>query len=141
MFGYLPWSVNWPVVTTFPGMSFSPFFLPVFFQNFVVYARLRRKSATHTSAVTRARGARPPDRPDSSNPMPSVSTPTSEQAMQSSAPASSLVEPPPAESPQLGRWICKKGLTSARMKDLLLLPSTTVLAFSRGLIFGTGRLV
>ena len=29
--------------------------------------------------------------------------------MQSPAPASSLPEPPPAASPQLGRWICQQG--------------------------------
>ena len=36
-------------------------------------------------------------------------------------PASSLAEPPPAASPQLGRWICQQGVRSARMRCLLLL--------------------
>ena len=40
--------------------------------------------------------------------------------MQSPVPASSLAEPPPAASPQLGRWICQQGLRSARMRCLLL---------------------
>ena len=40
--------------------------------------------------------------------------------MQSPAPASSQAEPPPAASPQLGRWICQQGLRSARMRCLLL---------------------
>ena len=40
--------------------------------------------------------------------------------MQPPAPASSLAEPPPAASPQLGRWICQQGLRSARMRCLLL---------------------
>ena len=40
--------------------------------------------------------------------------------MQSPAPASSLAEPPPAASPQLGRWICQQGLRSARIWGLLL---------------------
>ena len=41
-------------------------------------------------------------------------------SMQSPAPASSLAEPPPAASPQLGRRICQQGLRSARIRDLLL---------------------
>ena len=49
--------------------------------------------------------------------------------MQSLAPASSLAEPPPAASPQLGRWICPQGLRSARMRCLLL-----VLAAARVLL-------
>ena len=49
--------------------------------------------------------------------------------MQSPPPASSLVEPPPAASPQLGRWICQQGLRSARMRSLLL-----VLAAARVLL-------
>ena len=40
--------------------------------------------------------------------------------MQSPALASSLAEPPPAASPQLGRWICQQGLRSARMRCLRL---------------------
>ena len=49
--------------------------------------------------------------------------------MQSLAPASSLAKPPPAASPQLGRWICQQGLRSARMRCLLL-----VLAAARVLL-------
>ena len=41
-------------------------------------------------------------------------------SVQSPAPASSLAEPPPAPSPQLGRWVCQQGLRSARTWDLLL---------------------
>ena len=41
-------------------------------------------------------------------------------SLQSPAPASSLAEPPPATSPQLGRWICQQGLRSARIRGLLL---------------------
>ena len=40
--------------------------------------------------------------------------------MQSPAPASSLAKPPPAASPQLGRWVCQQGLRSARIRGLLL---------------------
>ena len=39
----------------------------------------------------------------------------------SPAPASSLAEPPPAASPQLGRWVCEQGRRSARIRGLLLL--------------------
>ena len=49
--------------------------------------------------------------------------------MQSPAPASSLAEPPPAASPQLGRWLRQQGLQSARMRCLLL-----VLAAARVLL-------
>ena len=41
--------------------------------------------------------------------------------MLSPAPASTLAEPPPAASPQLGRWICQQRLRSARIRGLLLL--------------------
>ena len=78
--------------------------------------------------------------------------------MQSPALASSLAEPPPVASPQLGRWICQQGLRSARMRYLLvllaaarlLLPgcqaaaaasTTTSLAFSRLVIFRTGMMI
>ena len=91
------------------------------FRHLVVCAQKIRKSATHTFALSRAHSTSPPGRPDSSNPMFSTSTPTSELAMQSTAPASSLVEPPPAASPQVGRWICQQGLRSARIRGLLLL--------------------
>ena len=40
--------------------------------------------------------------------------------MQSPAPASSLAEPLPAASPQLGRWVCQQGLRSAKIRGLLL---------------------
>ena len=49
--------------------------------------------------------------------------------MKPPAPASSLAEPPPAASPQLGPWICQQGLRSARMRCLLL-----VLAAARVLL-------
>ena len=39
--------------------------------------------------------------------------------MQCPAPASSLAEPPPAASPQLGQGICQQGLRSARIRGLL----------------------
>ena len=42
-------------------------------------------------------------------------------SVQSPAPVSSLAEPPPAASPQLGRWVCQQGLRSARIRGLLLL--------------------
>ena len=42
-------------------------------------------------------------------------------SVQPPAPASSLAEPPPAASPQLGRWVCHQGLQSARIWGLLLL--------------------
>ena len=59
-----------------------------------------------------------------------TSDPTSELvSMQPPAPESSLAEPPPAASPQLGRWICQQGLRSARMRCLLL-----VLAAARVLL-------
>ena len=41
-------------------------------------------------------------------------------SVQSPAPASSRAEPPPAASPQLGRWVCQQGLRSARIRGLLL---------------------
>ena len=40
--------------------------------------------------------------------------------MLSPAPASSLAEPPPAASPQLGRWVCQQGLRSAIIRGLPL---------------------
>ena len=85
--------------------------------------------------------------------------------MQSPAPASSLAKPPPAASPQLGRWICQQGLRSARMRCLLLVlaaarvlllcccccccccaaaataSTTTALAFLRLVTFRTGMIV
>ena len=71
--------------------------------------------------------------------------------MQSPAPASSLAEPPPAASPQLGRWICQHG-RSARIQVLLLVfaaasaaaaaaSTTTALAFSSLVTFRTGMTV
>ena len=70
--------------------------------------------------------------------------------MQSPAPASSLEEPPPAASPQLGLWICQQGLRSARIRGLLLVPAaasaaaaastTTALAFLRLVTFRTGMI-
>ena len=41
-------------------------------------------------------------------------------SVQSPAPVSSLAEPPPAASPQLGWWVCQQGLRSARIRGLLL---------------------
>ena len=64
--------------------------------------------------------------------------------MQSPAPASSLARPPPAASPQLGRWHCQQGLRSAKMRCLLLLllaaaaaSTTTALAYLRSVTFRT----
>ena len=48
--------------------------------------------------------------------------------MQSPAPASSLAEPPPAASPQLGWWICQQGLRSARIRGVLLLLAASAAA-------------
>ena len=42
-------------------------------------------------------------------------------SVQSQAPASSLAEPAPTASPQLGRWVGQQGLRSARIRGLLLL--------------------
>ena len=76
--------------------------------------------------------------------------------MQTPAPASRLAEPPPAASPQPGRWICQQGLRSARIWGLLLVlaaavaavaaaaadddaaSTTTALAFLRLVTFRTG---
>ena len=74
-------------------------------------------------------------------------------SMQSPAPASRLAEPPPAASPQLGRWICQQGLRSARIRGLLLVlaaasaaaaaaaSTTTALPFLRLVTFRTGMAV
>ena len=103
-------------------MLCSLFFCPVFFAAlFCGVCAKNSKSSTHTPALSRARSASPPGRPRSSSRMASASTPTSELATQSPALASSLAEPPPAASPQLGRWICPQGLRSARVRGLLLL--------------------
>ena len=65
--------------------------------------------------------------------------------MQSPGPASSLAEPPPAASRQLGRWICEQGLRSARMRCLLLVlaaaSTTTALDFLRLVTFRTGMII
>ena len=70
--------------------------------------------------------------------------------MQSPAPASSLADPPPAASPQLGRWICQQGLRPARIRGLVLVfaaasaaaaSTTTALAFLRLVTFCTGMTV
>ena len=73
-------------------------------------------------------------------------------SMQSPAPVCSLAEPPPAASPQLGRWVCQQGLRSARIRGLLLcllLPVLLLLlrrrlpflAFLRLVAFRTGMTV
>ena len=70
--------------------------------------------------------------------------------MQSPAPASSIAEPPPAASPQLGRWICQHGLRSARIRGLVLAAAsvaaaaastTTILAILLLVTFRTGMTV
>ena len=70
--------------------------------------------------------------------------------MQSPVPASSLADPPPAASPQLGRWICQQGLRSARIRVLVLVlaaasaaaaSTTTALEFLRLVTFCTGMTV
>ena len=70
--------------------------------------------------------------------------------MQSPAPASSLAEPPPAASLQLGRWTCQQGLQFARIRRQLLLlvaasaaasaaaSTTAALAFLRLVTFRFG---
>ena len=124
MSGYIPWSAGWFLVPrTLPRVLrslSSLFFYRYSLQYFVVCARKMLKDRTpNIRTFSCARGARPPDRPDSFNPMKSASTPRSELAMQSPAPGS-LAGPPPAASPQLGRWICRQGLRSARIRGLLL---------------------
>ena len=76
--------------------------------------------------------------------------------MLSPAPASSVAEPPPAASPQLGRWIYQQGLRSARMRCLLLVlaaagavaaaavaasTTTAFLVFLRLATFRTGMII
>ena len=71
--------------------------------------------------------------------------------MQSPAPATSLAEPPPAASPQLGRWMCQQGLRSTTIRGLLLAlaaasaaaaaSTTSALAFSRLVTFRTSMIV
>ena len=71
--------------------------------------------------------------------------------MPSPAPASSLAEPPPAASPQLGRWIRQQGLRFARIRGQLLVldaasaaaaaSTTTALAFLLVVTFRTGMTV
>ena len=70
--------------------------------------------------------------------------------MQSPAPANSLADPPPATSPQPGRWICQQGLRSARIWGLLLVlaagagaasTKTALLAFLSLDAFRTGQCV
>ena len=77
-------------------------FFNICFEHFLVFARRRRNNTTYPSALSRARSARPRDRPNSFDPMASSSTPTSDLAVQSPAPASSLPQPPPAASPRIG---------------------------------------
>ena len=98
------------------------------------------------SALSRVRGARPPGGPYSSNPMASASTPTSELAMQSPAPASSLVELLPAACPQLGQWICQQGPAirenpGSAAAAAAAAASTTALALLRLFIFRTGMII
>ena len=119
-----PWSF-----VLFPACRALCFFLPLLFQYFVACVRKTRKSATHIRTSPCPYGARPPGRPDSSNPMASASTPTRELAMQSLARASRLAEPPPAASSQLRPWICQQGLRSARICGLLLLLRRLLLPF------------
>ena len=86
-------------------------------------AKNRKETVTHMHG--HARTARPTGRTDE-RPDKRASYKLS---VQSPAPARSLAEPPPAASPQLGRWICQQGLRSARMRCLLL-----VLAAARVLL-------
>ena len=79
-----------------------------------VRARNWKETATHMHG--HAGTARPPGRPDE-RPDERASY---KLKVHSPAPAGSLAEPPPAASPQLGRWICRQGLRSARMRCLLL---------------------
>ena len=113
-------------------------------------ARDRKETATHMHG--HARTVRPPGRPDE---RPDERASYNLQ-VQSPAPASSLAEPPPAASPQLGRWICQQGLPSARMRCLLLVlaaarvllllaaaaaSTTAALAFLRLVTFRTGMII
>ena len=77
-------------------------------------ARKKKQKRTHMHG--HARTARPPGRPDERPEERAIY----KQQVQSLAPAISLAEPPPAASPQPGRWICQQGLRSARMHCLLL---------------------
>ena len=59
-------------------------------------------------------------------------------SMQSPAPASSLAEPPPAASPQLGRFICQEqGLQSASIRGLLLVLAPASAAAASAAAAGT----
>ena len=67
MFGYVPWSVGWSLVPrTFPRMSCSLAFLPALFAALLrgVRAKKDKETATHAWAISHARSARPPGRPD-----------------------------------------------------------------------------
>ena len=72
------------------------------------------------------RTARPPGRPDERA--------SYQLYVKSLAPASSVAEPPPAATPQLGRWTCQQGLRSARMRCLLLVLAAVLLLLRRRLL-------
>ena len=99
-------------------------------------AKNENETATHMHgqlATLGPRSARPPGRPDE-QPDERATYLCSLQPRQTA-----LAEPPPAASPQLGRWICQQRLRSARVRGLLLVlaaasaaaaaSTTTALAF------------
>ena len=118
----VPWSVGWSLVPhTFPRMSCSLGFHRLCLQHYYVVCTpimIKRPQPTHGQSVTSV--ALDHRVHATSNPMSKL------VSMQSPAPASSLAEPPPA-SPQLGRWICRQGLRSARVRCLLLVLAAAVM--------------
>ena len=117
-----PWSL-----LLFPGCRALCFVCRHCLQHCLWCAREKREeTATKAWAISDTRSARSPGRPDE---RPDERT-SYLLCMQSPAPARSLAEPPPAASPQLGRWICQQGLRSARMRCSMLL----VLAAARVLL-------
>ena len=103
--------VGWMVLgpSYFSKDVFSVFFIGIVYSIYVVCARKTRKrpQPTHPHlAVPVALGPRV--------------DPTSEIVICAVSGPSSLAEPPPAASPQLGRWISQHRLRSARTRCLLL---------------------
>ena len=115
---------SWSLVL-FPGCRVLWFFLPVLFAS--AFCGVRAKNLKETASHTHGQLATPVALDHRVDP---TSDPTSDLVICAVyGPASSLAKPPPAASPQLGRWICQQGLRSARMPCLLL-----VLAAARVLL-------
>ena len=112
--GYVPWPVGWfPVPHTFPRMSFSLVLLPALFDVVCARKNIKIPQPTHGQLA-------PPVTLDHRIHPRRATRRATWLSMQSPAPAISLAGPPPAASPQLGRWICHQGLRSARMRYRLL---------------------